>query len=198
MQDKHVLHGSFYHFKKIIMKRLFVLFVTIALCCTSCIQLKVNYGGFRELTASEKNRILFFTDTHWVNNTPDSVVIAITADQLKQYMNQYDRCLVYFWRPGCNGAMCKSPIPVQEYCKKNKLHLILILHNYSEVSKFFALNIRLEQPVFAIDAFPYETDNVLKYIPKFRKELLGDVDKDCFINYWLYHNGNFEKKDLGD
>ena len=181
------------------MKNLFLFLVlTLALCSSKCITIKINrggvYSGFNELTQSEKNRIIFPTDIAQINNAIDSIVFSITPDKLKQYMNQFDSCLVYFWNATCPSSYWKPPIMVQNYCQKNNIHFILIVKHYDHVKKLFDINSSLKQPAFVIDASHYGTDKCQKYIPKFRQEFLGNMEnKKVSVNYWLYSYGTFEK-----
>jgi hypothetical protein len=177
------------------MKKNIFLFLVLALCFSSCLTIKINFGGFNELTSSERNRIVFFTDTMQVNNASDSVAIAITASGLKQYLHQFDSALVYFWDALCPSPYWKSPAIVQDYCKENNLCFVLILRKYIDTRNLYETNSGLEQPAFVIDAFPYGTNNIRKIVPKFRKELLVNIDKKDLLygGYWLYCNGVFEK-----
>jgi len=174
-----------------------VIALGVVICCSNCITIEIHRGGvhsgFNELTLSEKKRIVFTEDITHINNASDSVVFSITPDKLKRYMNQFDRCLVYFWNATCSSPYWKSPIVVQDYCKKNNLHLILIVNHYDHVKKLFDINSSLKQPVFVMNASHYETDKCRKYVPKFRREFLGDIDKKHHINYWIYYHGMFEK-----
>lgn len=44
-----------------------------------------------------------------------------------------------------------------------------------------------------MDASFYNTDKCRKYVPKFRKDFLEDIDKKGRINYWIYSHGTLKK-----
>jgi hypothetical protein len=172
--------------------------LSLALLFSNCIVIKVNrggiYSGFDKLTPTEKKRIIFPVDMEQFNNAADTVVFAVAPDEIKQYMDQFDSCLVYFWNATCPSPYWKPPIVVQSYCKKNNLRLIIVVRNYDEAKILFTIQSKLEPPVFVMNSFHYETDKCHKYVPKFRQELLGNKDKKRgTINYWLYRHGVFEK-----
>ncbi|MDR1345102.1 MAG: hypothetical protein LBK03_00165 [Bacteroidales bacterium] len=171
----------------------------LALACTSCIVIEIKaptrYSGFDQLTSPEKNRVMFITDTVPYSYGADSVVFAITATQLKTYMNQFDSCLIYFWKPDCAAPNCKSPVAVQEYCQRNNIQFVLIGENYIAAKSMLVMSSILEYPKFVINTFHYDADLQRVYKRKFKQELFGDseYDKNPYAIYWIYRNAIFRK-----
>jgi len=170
----------------------------LALFCSSCIIVikgRGIYSGYNELSESEKKRIVFLSDFEQMKDHVDTVIFAISAPQLKNYINQFDSCLIYFWSPFCSSSKCKSPEIVQNYCKINHLHLILIVENYSSAQYLLAMVSLLEQPAFVINSFHYKTDFCPTYVSKFKKDFLETMrnKRNNYATYYIYHNSSYKE-----
>ena len=175
-----------------------VWFIGLVLFCSSCITIIIIKGkgihsGYNELSESEKERIVFLSDIEQIKDHVDTVIFAITAPQLKNYINQFDSCLIYFWSPFCASPNCKSPEIVQNYCKTNHLHLILIVEDYSSAQYLLTILSLFEQPAFVINSFYYKTDFCPIYVPKFKHDFIGRKSrKDNHARYYIYHASSYK------
>jgi hypothetical protein len=98
---------------------------------------------------------------------------AVTPQQLLKYISQFDSCLLYFWDDHCPGRLCLSPLVYQQFCDLHGYKFIFISKGYYHVRYIDQFTNGVDYPYFCINSFIYNTDNVLKYLRKFNKEMVG-------------------------
>ena len=171
-----------------------ILFSSCILIVSSLSETPGFNSGYANLTEEDKSNIIFVRKDEKISDIRfENKIYAITAEQLRDYMLQYDSCLVYFWSSHCKSGVCVSPMACQEFCDKHNYQLIMIAEYYT-FPEMYAIMPLINNPLFAINAEYYKTDYCNKYMKKFQKGLLNEASsKTSYQRYWIFTNGQFQR-----
>ncbi|MBV6443444.1 MAG: hypothetical protein EPGJADBJ_05192 [Saprospiraceae bacterium] len=116
-----------------------------------------------------------------------AIIYSINGKELKPCIEQFEKSIVYIWRPKCHSSICISPINMQEYCNKNRIELFIIAEYYDYSNMI--LNPPIKRPIFGIDCDYYSTNLTKKYISKFLIDLTGEEITEESNYFYLFGNG---------
>ncbi|MCC7467032.1 MAG: hypothetical protein IT261_12220 [Saprospiraceae bacterium] len=104
---------------------------------------------------------------------PDTpVVYAINGMELKNCLAQFEKSLVYIWRPKCTSDICVSPKDLQKFCQSNNIELFIVAEYYDYEN--MTLNFPIKRPIFGVDCEYYSTHLTQKYVSMFLTDLIGE------------------------
>lgn len=130
------------------------------------------YHGYKNLSEKEKQAVQFLSDsvsiTHLSNNYQ---IAAIKGHHLRNYAEQIDSLMIYFWSPNCTQSECIPITSFRDYCDK-KGYSYLILADYYDIDKMNAQN---------TGSLPYLIANHIYYNINYANRLNGALFKD-FLN----------------
>jgi hypothetical protein len=155
-----------------------------------------NKSGYNLLTEEEKEKIVFLSDTNILPTAFDSTkYYAVLPEHLKNYMSNFDSCIIYFWEQECKGDLCFSPSVYQQFCNKYNYKFIFIPQGYYYIRYIDKHNKGIDYPFFCVNSFYYKTDLKNNYIKRFKKSLFDrqykELKKNIWSRLWVYKNGNF-------
>jgi hypothetical protein len=157
-----------------------------------------KHGGYKLLSDSEKNNIVFFIPQDSLPDVFDSTKFyAITARHLKDYLSKYDSCLIYLWNDHCGASLCLSPLVYQQYSEIHGYKFVFIPRAYYYVRFVQNFNTDVDYPYFCINSFYYKNTKENKYLFSFMKDLIGKKVfnqlkyNDQWNRWWIYKDGKF-------
>jgi hypothetical protein len=176
--------------KFVIMKIIHILIViSLSLLFDSCIRTSGFTSGFKSLSEEEKTRIIPLRDEIQDSKNIDSAtqrIYSITCNQLRKYIKENNKVLVYDWTPFCRSSSCINPTLIKRFCDENNMKFILIANCYTGVFKFNSNTIQ----VFSINNEAYRTDVRSRYSRLFYEELTGMKYKSLHSLIY-FDNGSF-------
>jgi hypothetical protein len=131
------------------------------------------FSGYKKLTNSQKQSIVFIDDTTSIcaiNN--DQRIYSITATHLLNCLKNNETSIVYFWSPNCHSKSCISLSAAEQYCIEKK-YTLYIITEYYDLEKTKAQN-NSSRPILSVNHKYYKTDYCNKYMKLFTNELIHD------------------------
>jgi hypothetical protein len=177
--------------------------IIIVIHCVSCIRVIAPvlsetpgfYSGYNKLNDEDKKNIVFLEEDKKIPDIDiQNKVYAISAEQLQDFINHYDSCVIYFWSANCMSSYCISPVACQKFCDDNNYQFIVIAEYYTFPDMYYIMPL-IRNPLFTINTKYYKTDYCNHYKRRFKKKLLKD--ENYIISkgnrYWIYINGKFNR-----
>lgn len=168
-------------------KRIVVLLL-LGTVLSSCIE--INGSGYSILSDEDKKHVII------CNQPLDSLtnngnLYAINTKQVKEYLQNKHRVIVYEYLPFCSGESGTNPQTIYEICKQKAMDLLVVSSVYDGI---LPISQNIEFPIFVIDFNPYHTDNYQKYSEEFYKCLTNDDSEDRkYSSYHLFEEGKYIK-----
>jgi len=89
------------------------------------------YNGYKKLTPTEKEKVVFLDDNSSIQNlTNEGQIVAINGKQLLTYAKELDSLLIYRWGPHCSAETCILISSCQEYCNSKNYELVVVAEYY--------------------------------------------------------------------
>ncbi len=167
---------------------LFLIFFSLSSCFIT--NTPGFYSGYKRLTQDQKSRVIIVNDKESLPTLIDSNVYAITATHLADLVKKQTPCIIYFWKPFCQGTACIPVLKFQQFCKTNGYNSIIVVE-YFDFEELAIQGIKYSE-VFAINHWHYGTDFCQSYLKKFQKtffELFGASYNKKAFNKFLYFDG---------
>ena len=93
----------------------------------SCVVVGRKTHFERDLSVAEKRKVVCTTEDKSICDLEnDSLVYAVSGEQLKNCITQYDKVLVYYWDPHCSADAC-HPLSAMQYFPTKSIPLQLNL-----------------------------------------------------------------------
>ena len=176
------------------MKKIFILFFIIQ----TIISCKIN-GNLKGLLSnynnsnSEKPEIFYHSkqneDISNIKLVSPAKIIIINGKQIKKQIENYQKTLIYIWRPNCRGILCIPPELIQKNCDLKKIELFIVSEYYD--NKQMEINYNLKNPIYGIDVDYYNSNITTNYIAKFKFDL--SIYAKTNNRYLYFEKGNYIK-----
>jgi hypothetical protein len=151
------------------------------------------YSGYDRLNDEDKKNIVFLEQDKKISDIEDkNKVYAIQAQQIRDFIINYDSCIIYIWSFHCSSNKCISPAACQKFCDDNNYQLIVI-SNYYTFPEMYNIMPLISNPLFTVNAAYYKTDYCHRYMRRFEKELLNGEHREHGYRYWVFIKGKFNR-----
>jgi hypothetical protein len=155
------------------------------------------YSDYDILPEKDKADVVFLSQNESISNvcTDRSKIYAVNAQQLQEYIAQYDSCLIRLWAPYCTKKSCISPLVFQDYCTENKYQPITLVWCYNPFENIRDALGAVNYPIFAVNEQYYQTKRCSEYFRTLKKELSMPEEKKSkdFTLYWVFKKGVFDR-----
>ena len=114
-------------------RRIRYISLILALALNGCIITNTPgfYNGYKKLTRTEKEKVIFLEDSSIIRNlTNKGQIVAINGRQLLTYAKELDSLLIYRWGPHCSAEFCILISSCQEYCNSKNYELVVVAEYY--------------------------------------------------------------------
>ena len=140
----------------------------------------------------EKEQIHFVSSVDEIPHQNDGRIMAITANQLTEMLNNNDKTLLYLWSPHCSSNVCVSLKNIQDFCDKANIHLYVLTEYYTDA---FLQNKLLSNPMLSVNEFYYKTSYCNLYMKRFLSELIPEERKQSvsYNRFLLFLNGQYSQ-----
>lgn len=167
------------------MIRKHLLTLLIGLCIVSCIHL--NENGYNQLSLSQKELVI--ETTHPIDSLPsDGKVYLVSAEQMKAYIGQHKKVVVYEFGAYCHSMNCISPDVAESISHKKGYVLCLLLDSFSHFLEFPKIN----SPVLAPNPEVFGLKQTQSCIDKMIDELTDHkLGKEDYGRYYVFENGQY-------
>ena len=169
------------------MMRKFILTTLIGLCIVSCIRL--NENGYNTLTPSQKELVV--ETMHPIDSLrPDGKVYLVSAEQMKEYIAQHQKVVVYEFGAYCHSDNCISPPLAEDICHRKGYDFCLLLDSFSHFLEFSVIS----SPVLAPNPKAFGLKQTQLCIEKMMDELTDHhLGKEDYVRFYVFENGHYVK-----
>ena len=149
-------------------------------------------SGYKRLMYEEKEQIHFVSSVDEIPHQNDGRIMAITANQLTEMLNNNEKTLLYLWSPHCSSNVCVSLKNIQDFCDKANIHLYVLTEYYTDA---FLQNKLLSNPMLSVNEFYYKTSYCNLYMKRFLSELMPKERKQSvsYNRFLLFLNGQYSQ-----
>jgi hypothetical protein len=194
---RKVLYSFIFMQKHVIFFFFFFAVLLFASCKIVIIQHAPGHLEYNNVRMDDRQKMVFISDSVPLLQLPiDSPYIyVIRAEQLKNYMDNFDSCLIYEFSSRCSSKYCFSPIAVQQLATECHYKFILLLDSFLDIASIPYIAPKIDKPIFAINENDYPTskhDNHTNEL--FLKSFYGaqSVEKNIWSSrYLIYKEGQF-------
>lgn len=116
-------------------------------------------------------------------------VYVIQATPLRQCLHEYEKALVYIWKPNCSSEKCYALSYYQRICDSLNMELFVVAE-YFDADKM-ALDHPITHPVLGIDINYYRSNFTSKYLSRFLTELIANPEQQQRQAYYFFKKGLF-------
>lgn len=183
------------------MKKTAFIFLSLLLLFTQCCRI-INIVGVRthferDLSEAEKQKVVWTTEDKSICDLEnDSLVYAVSGEQLKNCITQYDKVLVYYWDPHCSADACHPLSAMQYFCDEHGMEFFVVTEYFWDC--FSQIGSLKSHPLLVANERHYGTDKCRKLDELFFTDLIGkeNYGKNKEISWYRYlyfEHGDFVK-----
>lgn len=177
--------------------------IIVSLACLSCLNgCFVNIVGHkmhfeRDLSLEEQQKVVWTTEDKSICDLEnDSLVYAVSGEQLKNCITQYDKVLVYYWDPHCSADACHPLSAMQYFCDEKDIEFFVIVEYYWDC--FSQIGSLKSHPLLVANERHYGTDKCRKLDELFFTDLIGKENYErnkeiSWYRYAYFEHGDFVK-----
>ncbi|HNY45193.1 MAG: hypothetical protein QM212_02740 [Bacteroidota bacterium] len=177
---------------------LFLIFISSLTSCSINGSFQGLFSYYKKTKKEGKiNFLKFDTNNDYLNSYSDSTTIVLSnGKEIKKYLKNFEKSIIYIWSPKCKSRFCYSLNLLQEICSQKGIELFVVAEYYD--SKYMSKNYKISHLIIGIDTQYYKTNLTSKYLSKFIKDLIDEVDDTTFkeiynAKFFSFRNGKFEK-----
>lgn len=115
------------------------------------------------------------------------VVYAVSGIDLKNCLENFEKSLVYIWKPKCSSEVCISPKDLQRLCEAKNVELFIVAEYYDYEN--MTLNFPIKRPIFGVDCHHYSSHLTKNYISMFLSDLIGKKTQYEENQFYLFNYG---------
>lgn len=148
-------------------------------------------SDYDDLSPEKKSRVM---ETNTIDSLrADGNVYRVKPAQVKRYLADKEKAVVYSYIPYCDGKDCTEPIVAYKKCRDKGVELILISELYYQL---FENTANYPNPVFVIDTDYFKTTRREQYVKLFYNALVGPDNWNRLTGgiYFCFRRGRFVKQ----
>ncbi|HLP96023.1 MAG TPA: hypothetical protein VK168_18400 [Saprospiraceae bacterium] len=115
------------------------------------------------------------------------VIFAINGIDLKDCVKNFEKSVVYIWKPKCSSEICISPKELQRFCDTKNIELFIVAEYYDYGN--MTLNFPTKRPIFGVDCQYYSSHLTKKYISMFLSDLIDRKTQYQENQFYLFNYG---------
>ena len=166
-------------------------------CCRMIALVGIRTHFERDLSKEEQQKVVWTSEnTSICSLENDSLVYAISGEQLKNCISQYDKVIVYYWDAHCSADACHPLSAMQQFCDEQGMEFFVVTEFYMDC--FSQIGSLKSHPLLVANERYYGTDKCKKLFELFFTDLIGkeNYEKNKEISWYRYlyfEHGDFVK-----
>lgn len=156
-------------------------------CCRMIALVGIRTHFERDLSKEEQQKVVWTSENASICGLEnDSLVYAISGEQLKKCISQYDKVIVYYWDAHCSADACHPLSAVQYFCDEQGIEFFTVAEFYMDC--FSQIESLKSHPLLVANERYYGTDKCRKLYELFLTDLIGkeNYEKNKEISWFRY------------